>query len=524
MHRLPAQRSARMAPVVTAVLVAFATVVLLGPVTFGPAGHFDEGFIASGAMMVRRGWLPIRDFFVIYGPGQYYLTAAAFALFGESLATARWLHLLVLVVLALMVMAVTAVLCRGSRGWMTFVAAAFLLVARVVEPVSGYPVVLACAMLLCACLAFARWSKSGSPPLLVLASLAIGAAGLLRWDFGVYGLMALAAALLLRPGVGPRLRGDHAVSMAAALMPALACWAVLFAPLVLAADPGRWWREVPMFLLFDFKHWRNLDFVGPAMARLGAGLLALDAAMVASGMARIVFAAFAPAVAVLAAVSAWRHGATASEDSTRVAALVRMLVPLVLLLFLQMRVRAHWQQGFPAVVVALPLLAWLLHRWRPSSPAGRGGRALAPVLVCLAVVLLTGRDLRAEWQGQGWLARHRLDIGRAGPLLVGRDDRALGEWLDYVRAVAYVREVTSPSEAIYSGPHDISRLFVNDAMVYFWPSAVRRCAGSRWSLGSPTRPRPRQSWSRRSSAARCVAWCAGSSAPVSPTQRLFPMA
>ena len=37
----------------------------------GLPGRFDEGFIVTGALQMQHGGLPIRDFFVIYGPGQY---------------------------------------------------------------------------------------------------------------------------------------------------------------------------------------------------------------------------------------------------------------------------------------------------------------------------------------------------------------------------------------------------------------------------------------------------------------------
>jgi len=41
--------------------------VTIAPTVFDEPDRFDEGFVASGAMMVLRGWLPIRDLFVIYG-------------------------------------------------------------------------------------------------------------------------------------------------------------------------------------------------------------------------------------------------------------------------------------------------------------------------------------------------------------------------------------------------------------------------------------------------------------------------
>ena len=87
-------------------LLAFVFVIagiVVKPMVFGIPTWFDEGFIASGAMMILRGWLPIRDFFVIYGPGQYYSVAAAYHLFGEDLAVSRTLHVAMLSLLAMAV-------------------------------------------------------------------------------------------------------------------------------------------------------------------------------------------------------------------------------------------------------------------------------------------------------------------------------------------------------------------------------------------------------------------------------------
>ena len=60
---------------------------------------FDEGSILSGAMLIGDGMIPYRDFSSLYGPGQYYLTAAVFAALGETLFSARILHAILLATL-----------------------------------------------------------------------------------------------------------------------------------------------------------------------------------------------------------------------------------------------------------------------------------------------------------------------------------------------------------------------------------------------------------------------------------------
>lgn len=49
----------------------------------------DEGLVLFGAERVLNGDIPHRDFFTLYGPGQFYLLAALFKLFGSSVLVER---------------------------------------------------------------------------------------------------------------------------------------------------------------------------------------------------------------------------------------------------------------------------------------------------------------------------------------------------------------------------------------------------------------------------------------------------
>src|SRR5262249_48880510 len=50
---------------------------------------YDEGLIATGASRIAAGAIPHRDFYTIYGPGQFYILALAFKFFGPSLLIER---------------------------------------------------------------------------------------------------------------------------------------------------------------------------------------------------------------------------------------------------------------------------------------------------------------------------------------------------------------------------------------------------------------------------------------------------
>lgn len=49
----------------------------------------DEGILLQGAQRILAGQVPYRDFFSFYTPGSYYLLAAVFRIFGDSIVVAR---------------------------------------------------------------------------------------------------------------------------------------------------------------------------------------------------------------------------------------------------------------------------------------------------------------------------------------------------------------------------------------------------------------------------------------------------
>jgi hypothetical protein len=60
---------------------------------------YDEGMVAYGAERVLNGQRPAVDFYTPYGPGVFYLLAAAYRLFGVRLLVERWTSALLLVVI-----------------------------------------------------------------------------------------------------------------------------------------------------------------------------------------------------------------------------------------------------------------------------------------------------------------------------------------------------------------------------------------------------------------------------------------
>ena len=97
-------------------------------------GHaMDEGAVLAYADLVREGAVPHRDFLTFYGPGNLWLVAGAFELFGASVETERAIGFLyrVLIALALFVIA------RRVAGNIAAVLAAVIAAAFTARSSSG---------------------------------------------------------------------------------------------------------------------------------------------------------------------------------------------------------------------------------------------------------------------------------------------------------------------------------------------------------------------------------------------------
>lgn len=422
---------------------------------------FDEGFISAGAMLIRRGWLPMRDFFVIYGPGQYYVSAALFSLFGEDMFVQRVAHVLMLsaIGLGLVVIAGRLGATRAGQAWLVV---AYVAVNALFMPSPGYAAVLACGLLLWAAVALADGLQRERRGGLLAASLLIGAAGLVRWDFGVFGLFTAAAAALAHWRLRPRWRDVPAL-----FGPALLVWLLLFLPFVLAGGWQRWWAEVPVFHAREFAEWRARAVLRPALWALQKALSSGDVGRLSEVLA-LLFAVSLPLLLALlglavAARRLWRRAATAPLD---LLALVLGLLTLTLLN--QVRVRSGLPQGLPAFYAALPLAPYL---WQALASA-RWQRAVLAVAVLALVAPVSGAA--QAWYEAIWRTEP-VPLARASHLRAAPKDR--DAWASYGAMLQHLGNCLPPGARVFSGVQDTSRLFLNDAALYF---LADRLPATRW--------------------------------------------
>jgi len=456
------------------------SVLLFLPIALFDLRVFDEGFIVTGAMMVGDGAIPLRDFFSLYGPGQYWLTALLFWIFDESLGVSRVAHAGILAALCAVLYRATSIATRDARALSLGATAVFAAVTIIANPNAGYPPISSTLLLLVAAILFSNWATRRRALSLALASSVCGAAGLFRWDMGTFGLVALNLAAGVSFVSTRTSSGVAARTFLLALVPGLAVLAIAYVPLLQGASGSRWYEEVFLYSLFELPDWRNLEYVRPAYWDLLKGFQTLDGNLFIEGFLRLGFAVL-PFVAVIfgGAFAAYRLiGSKAAMDRSTALALVLSIMTLLLLN--QMRVRPTITQCFPAFVASMPLGAYLV-RVISEGAASWGVRAQTAARVAGFVsVVVVGVALVTVASKQYVVALNGDPIGGAIPrarwVRAPTHEGARQRWIGYGELVRYIQESTSTNEPIFSGVRDTSRLYVNDVMLYFLahrPPAVR---------------------------------------------------
>ena len=216
-----------------AIGVTIFALVLLLPGTAGKGPEMDEGAVVAYSARVLDGAVPHRDFLTFYGPGNLWLIAGSFEVFGSSVGAERAVGLLyrILIVLSLFALA------RRMAGLVAAVLAGLLAASIMAEElIWAYATYGAIAFGLVG-LALAAWGASSATRRQTLLLFSAGAAGgvavLMRLDFAPAVVVSVLPLLLFVPA---RSRMWYGVGLLAT--------AVLYVPHLVIVGPERVSRVV----------------------------------------------------------------------------------------------------------------------------------------------------------------------------------------------------------------------------------------------------------------------------------------
>jgi hypothetical protein len=240
-----------------------------------PLNFYDEGFAVFNPVRVLNGELPYRDFWAIYPPGQLFSLAGVYKILGVSLLASRvydtWVRFA-------LVIAVFLVARKITTSWLAYSAALVATLMMASVGFYGYAVYPALAWGIFALWCALKFGETGRPRWLVLAGVLMGVSTFFRWDIGLYGVIGLTAALLLRQFIGAWRAGQSFYRSAGSglkiaswlLLPAGAAILILYGWVSLKSGLGNVWSQVVWFparQLHDVR-WLAYPRLVPAVAKL----------------------------------------------------------------------------------------------------------------------------------------------------------------------------------------------------------------------------------------------------------------
>ncbi len=449
---------------------------------------YDEGLILFGADRVFGGSIPHRDFYANYGPGQFYVIAALYKIFGTSVLIERVWDTLVRCTIVSLVFVITH---QAAPYRLALLAAGASLVWLAEIRFYAYPIYPALATVLAA-VVFLAPALTGrtSTFRLIAAGICAGAAFLFRYDIGIAAFGVQGAVLAIAAWCQHALGAGRSRQVVAKILPFGLGFIIVVGPLVAAfAALG-----VIPDLVFDvfifpaqfYVKTRSLPFPLPWRPQ--------DA--VASAVVYFPLLACAAAVPTIAATMSFRAGkqSTVSIRGTQrlLPWMLVMLVALTLVFFAKGSVRVSTLHMGMALISSLALVALLA---QPVAGRARFARALVLAAVLLGANITIGACLRLPFR-----AARNLDWAMAPASLAPSADTnvpAAGTCrmpaglerlacfqvdADSVETIRYVQARTTPNEPVFIGlsRHDV--IFVNDVLLYF---IMNRKSATKWHHFDP---------------------------------------
>jgi len=451
---------------------------------------YDEGLILLGAQRVLDGEVPYRDFWGMYGPGQFYAVAGLFKLTASTVLIEQMWDIAIRAGLTTVVYLWARKVGAAVYAWAAWLVA---VVALAGFGGHGFPVFHALLFgLLSGWLVLGAIQVPRPAARLCVAGACAGVAALFRHDMGFY--VVLADALFLAWAVSNEDHPDRLVRLLHMLL-ALALGAALI------VGPVAAWllSQMPASDI-----WFNL-FVVPATIYPRVRALPFpewpDPAAILPGATPVQVEAFNNAVVVyfpllvvpLALIYvAWtsRSAMTATAEQRLQRLGILMLALLTLLLSVKGSVRISAIHAIHAAVPAAVLCFALLARVGRIGPLARAGAFVLGAIVAVAllakparIVLATIKDngstlraLRAEMGlrlGIAHLCAPQPGLDRARCFLPRPDDATIAR---------LIQSRTQPGEPVYVGPARHDRIFINNLVLQY---LMARPPATKWHESHP---------------------------------------
>jgi hypothetical protein len=154
---------------------------------------FDEGIVLYGAVSVLEGYIPYKDFWYIYSPGNLYFLALSFKIFGPSIILTRILNIITLFSVLICTNKITKDLVSDKISILiSFILITLWLGLSQIFSVLSLPLLFT----LLASISLITYFDRKQPYLLISSGIFTGLVSIFRIDFGLYTFLSITLTLI----------------------------------------------------------------------------------------------------------------------------------------------------------------------------------------------------------------------------------------------------------------------------------------------------------------------------------------
>jgi len=447
---------------------------------------YDEGIVLTAAMRVNAGDIPHRDFYINYGPAEFYILSWLFDLFGQHVIVER---LFDLTVRAGIVTAVYTLLAQHCRTLIVAIISAIAALWLAAISMHGYPIYPALLLAIVATAIMVKSASSGASSRYPLAAgLLTGLTAYFRYDIGFLLFVANLVSVLLISLSGLKTHADQMIKnislyTLASGIPVL----MLLGFYWLNGAIASFAHDIIFFPIGHYAKFRGLPF--PEVFSVESGVV------------------YFPLILVLVVIAAFLAKTIQADEKTRRHALLLggsprhgsvnfLIFFTVLLVFFYAKgiVRIGPAQMQLALIPALMVLAMLLeYGIRTQSWLGwiaiilvihTSGSALTYGLVKMFVKWHDHIVVKELYRAYGRVAPDPVISSRCSAFLA-ESRQVFTEFTlepDRNAAIDFIKKHTAPDERIYIGLNRHDKVFVNDVASYF---QAQRMPATKWHHFDP---------------------------------------
>jgi hypothetical protein len=426
---------------------------------------YDEGIILVGADQILAGRLPYRDFWTMYGPGQFYVIATLFHFFGEYAVVERLFDVLLRSITVVVCFQLTnrvasknvALICTLSV-WATLISAGAY----------AFPIFAAIALTAIAALFILRsFYAAYSFSNFFLAGIFIGLAALFRQDLGFYAILAGSVGLIIDRTLFPRPQCSMSIFLIVSILGLGS--AVIVVPalivLVLQVPAPDLYQNLVQIPATVYPKVRGLPFPNIWML-LHNGF---------DGDYRSLeeLAIYIPPVATAAAAVLFATSVKERTRTDQALSTAAFFVTLVALFYVKGLVRVSTIHMVQAIIFSLVLAATCSSLSAAKKPWGSAILALLSIFSAIPLLAFCYQAaITANSNLAGYSLYRLCRIPETTRLVCLRTSS------DILAAANFIKQTTAQSDRIYVGAGRHDKLYINDLILYF---VAERLPATKWS-------------------------------------------